>query len=348
LLIFFFYNTEMSEKGLSQRKMRILQALVDSYVETAEPVSSAVIHDNFISDVSPATIRSELAKLEELGYIAQPHTSAGRVPLPAAYRLYVDNMLENKPLTEEEISIIEQEFAGRLQEVETLTERTARIISDITNYTSFVIVKGNEEILIKDIKLVPVDEELALVLVITDVGVMRDQFVELPKNIRGEQVYAANRVLKNIFAGKRLSEVKATEDLINFELQDYRDLYERVLNLLKSYAKTGDKVYVEGALKVLDYPEYRDVESAKKFLTTVSDKESISSLVYDSDKFEFDVKIGKEDGLENCALVSISYSVNGKKYGKAGVIGPERMDYNKVISVLNYLARALNSNTDKK
>ncbi|HRR90341.1 MAG TPA: HrcA family transcriptional regulator, partial [Eubacteriales bacterium] len=200
----------MSEKGLSQRKMRILQALVDSYVETAEPVSSAVIHDNFISDVSPATIRSELAKLEELGYIAQPHTSAGRVPLPAAYRLYVDNMLENKPLTEEEISIIEQEFAGRLQEVETLTERTARIISDITNYTSFVIVKGNEEILIKDIKLVPVDEELALVLVITDVGVMRDQFVELPKNIRGEQVYAANRVLKNIFAGKRLSEVKAT------------------------------------------------------------------------------------------------------------------------------------------
>lgn len=331
--------------GLTDRKKKILQALVDGYIVSAEPVSSADIRNNYVPDVSTATIRNELAELEEMGYVAQPHTSAGRVPLPAAYKFYVDNMLTDRPLSQDEISIIEQQFAGCLSEVEDLTRRAVKIISDITNYTSFAVLKESDEISVKEVKLVEMDEYSALLLVITDKGVLSDKFVELGGGIRGEQITAANRVLNNIFAGKKLSEVNANDDLINFELQEYRDLYEKVLNLIKSACGNGEKVYVEGALKVLDFPEYSNMQDAKKFLTAVSNKDNLSALVEKNDNIEFGIKIGKDDGLDNCAVVTVKYTVNGTS-GQAGVIGPERMDYGKVVSVLNYLADALKKPTD--
>lgn len=337
----------MSEKGLSDRKKRILQALVDGYISSAEPVSSSDIRNNYVGEVSTATIRNELAELEEMGYIAQPHTSAGRVPLPAAYKFYVDNMLTEKPLTEQEISIIEQQFAGCLAEVEDLTKRAVKIISDITNYTSFAVLNDEDnDPTVKEVRLVEMDSDSALVLVITDRGVLSDKFVELSSVMQSEQITATNRVLNNIFAGKKLSEVNANDDLINFEMQEYRDLYEKVLNLLKTACNKGEKVFVEGALKVLDFPEYSDTREAKKFLTTVSDTESLTNLVQASDGIEFGIKIGKDDGLDNCAVVTVRYMVNGKECGQAGVIGPERMDYGKVVSVLNYLASSLNKPTD--
>jgi heat-inducible transcriptional repressor len=333
----------MDRQPLSDRKKKILKALVDSYIDTAEPVASGEIRERYMPDVSGATIRNELSALEAMGYIAQPHTSAGRIPLPSAYKMYVRDLLSENTVSGAEINIIERQFAYRLSEIEEITRRTAKLISDTTNYTSFVVMNEPSGMTIKEIKLVEIGSDSALVVVITDAGVLRDKTVELPEGVRGEQVAAANKVLNNIFAGKSIESLptvmETLPDALEFELQDYRDLFERVLSLIKSYVKTGDKVFVEGALKMLDYPEYSRAEDAKKFLEVVSDKDNVRSLALGRDDIEVSIKIGPEDGVDKCAVVAVKYMINGKEYGQAGVIGPERMDYKKVVSVLNYLGR---------
>ncbi|MDR3217143.1 MAG: heat-inducible transcriptional repressor HrcA [Clostridiaceae bacterium] len=339
------------EKPLSDRKKKILKALVDSYIDTAEPVSSGEIRERYMPDVSGATIRNELSALEEMGFITQPHTSAGRIPLPTAYKIYVGDLLSENTVSASEINIIEREFAYRLSEIEEITKRTAKLISDTTNYTSFVVMKGLKVLTIKEIKLVEIGFDSALAIVITDAGVFRDKTIELPEGVRGEQIAAANKVLNNIFAGKSLESLSAIAETLpealEFELQDYRDLFDRVLNLIKSYVKTGDSVFVEGALKMLDYPEYSRAEDAKRFLEVVSDKDTVRALALGRDDIEMSIKIGPEDGVDNCAVVAVKYMINGKEYGQAGVIGPERMDYKKVVSVLNYLGRGQQAPTER-
>ncbi len=335
-------------KELSERKRKILHAVVDLYITTGEPVSSSDIQSKYLPEVSSATIRAELSALEALGYLDQPHTSAGRVPLKEAYKLYVGDLDRNNALTDAETAFIRKRFDEKLSQVGDLSRQAAKIISDMTNYTSFLVTKNNPHVMIEEIKLVPLKKGHVIVLIVTDQGILSDKTLEIDEDLRSEYVDTATRVLNKVFAGKEIGEFIGTDFAIEIdeELDSFKGIFDEVLTIIKSYmSEHGDNVVVEGALKMLDYPEYNNIEDAKNFLAVISDHESMSEILpSDEESIEFSVRIGKEDsGVDKCAIITAAYKVGDEVVGQAGVIGPERMDYKKVIGVLDYIKHTLNS-----
>ena len=337
-------------KELSERKKRILHALVDLYITTGQPVSSSDIQSKYLPEVSSATVRSELSALEALGYIEQPHTSAGRVPLKEAYKLYVESINSDgaSMLTDRETAFIREKFMHKLGQVENLSKEAAKVISDVTNYTSFFIEKSLAGIKIEEVKLVPLKDNRAIVLIVTSKGVIADNAIELKGDVKQEYIETASRLLGNVFAGRLIEDMdKFSLDEIDVEILGFNDILDEVLGILRIYVNehSDDNVFVEGALKMLDYPEYNNVEDAKNFLSVISDKGSMSELFADDDtSIEFSVRIGKEDsGVDKCAIITAAYKVGDEVMGQAGVIGPERMDYKKVIGVLDCMKKTLST-----
>ncbi|MDR2047385.1 MAG: heat-inducible transcriptional repressor HrcA [Clostridiales bacterium] len=324
---------------LSKRKKEILRAVIDDFIVTASPVSSKDVKDRHLGGVSSATIRSELAALEEMGYLTQPHISAGRVPSNAAYKLYAGELMQNKPLTKSDINAIKRQFDDRLIDMEDVIKKAARVISDITNYTSVVLLH-DDDIFIRSVKLVELIEDTALVVVVTNKQVLKDNFIVLPKNFRG---YAdvANELLNSIFAGRNINDLSDIDGAADAEIEGFRAVFENVLEIIKSNVKP-ENIVTDGEYKILDYPD-NDRDSAKKFINTIQKKDKLNMLIGDRDDIQFSVKIGKDEasGLDNCAVVSARYTLNGGEIGRAGVIGPVRMDYGRVYSVLNYVCKML-------
>jgi len=335
---------------LSDRKKRILHALVDLYITTGQPVSSSDIQSRYLPEVSSATVRSELSALEALGYIEQPHTSAGRVPLKDAYKFYVESIDGDKTnmLTDSETAFIREKFIHKLGHIEDISKEAAKVISDMTNYTSFFIEKALVNVEIEEVKLVQLKGSKALVLIVTNKGVIADKAIDLKEDVKTEYLDTATELLNRVFAGRRIDEIdKFVFDEIDEELQGFGEILDGVLDILRIYVTehSDGNVFVEGALKMLDYPEYNNVEDAKNFLSVISDKESMSELFIDDDSsIEFSVRIGKEDsGVDKCAIITAAYKVGDDVMGQAGVIGPERMDYKKVIGVLDYMKKTLST-----
>ena len=335
---------------MSDRKKRILHALVDLYITTGQPVSSSDIQSRYLPEVSSATVRSELSALEALGYIEQPHTSAGRVPLKDAYKFYVESIDGDKTnmLTDSETAFIREKFIHKLGHIEDISKEAAKVISDMTNYTSFFIEKTLVNVEIEEVKLVQLKGNKALVLIVTNKGVIADKAIDLKEDVKAEYLDTATELLNRVFAGRRIDEIdKFVIEEIDEELQGFGEILDGVLDILRIYVTehSDGNVFVEGALKMLDYPEYNNVEDAKNFLAVISDKESMSELFIDDDSsIEFSVRIGKEDsGVDKCAIITAAYKVGDDVMGQAGVIGPERMDYKKVIGVLDYMKKTLST-----
>lgn len=341
-------------KELTERKKRILHALVDLYISTGQPVSSSDIQSKYLPEVSSATVRAELSALEALGYIEQPHTSSGRVPLKDAYKFYVEAISESDDhstmLTDQETAFIREKFLRRLGKIQDISVEAAKIISDVTNYTSFIVEKRGD-VVIDEIKLVPIKQGKAVVLIVTSAGMIADKAIDIKGDVRPEYVDTATKVLNKVFAGKKVSEVdKFDMSQIDDELKGFADVLDNVLGILRIYmSEHKDNVFVEGALKMLDYPEYNNVEDAKNFLSVISDKDSMSEILQSGESsIEFSVRIGKEDsGVDKCAIITAEYKLGDEVIGQAGVIGPERMDYKKVIGVLDYMKKTINSIASK-
>ncbi len=330
-----------NNKNLSERKEKILRVVVDEYIKNATPVSSGEIKRKHFDNLSSATIRAEMSTLEDMGYLIQPHTSAGRIPSKDAYRLYIDRFMVKLPLRQDEIALINQSFQKRFNSVEEIIKKTAKVISDITNYTSVIVLHNINKVKIKSIKLVDLDEHSALVIIITDNGIIRDNVITLKDEIGPQYIVDANALINKIFSDRTIEEVRQADELVDKELDDFRELYESIIAILLSYEEGNDSnVYIEGTSKIFDYPEY-DLDATKNFLSIIDKKGQFSELMKQNQDIEFSVKIGKDEALENCAIVSARYKIRGKEIGHAGVIGPERMDYSKVISVLNYVGKTL-------
>lgn len=335
-------------KNLSERKKRILNAVITSYIQTAVPVSSSELKEKYFSDISSATIRSELAALEEMGYLYQPHTSAGRIPSSAAYKTYVDNMMTGSELTDEETGLIASYFDGGMYAVEDIIRRTAKVISDVTNYTSVIVLNDVADVKIRKIEMVDVGDDRALVVIVTDGGVISNKTVALPKGMpQGFLPLAVSR-LNNVFGGKHLRDVEEVEELIDDEMHDLQTVVKQILTIIKDYRNRDDKVLLAGEEKIFEHPEYNSsIDETKNFLSIISQKDKLREIITTNDNIEFSLNIGgdKDDGLEHCAIVTAKYSIGGKDVGQAGVIGPERMDYKKIKAVLEYVAKLLNTVT---
>lgn len=346
-------------KELSERKKVILHGLVDLYISTGQPVSSSDIQNKYLPDVSSATIRAELNALEALGYIEQPHTSAGRIPLKDAYKFYVDsingeNADKSKMITDQETAMIKEKFLHNLAQIGDISKEAAKIVSDITNYTSFFVEKSTAEVEIEEVKLVRLKQNKAVVLIVTDHGMIADKAIDIKEGVKEEYIETASRVLNKVFANKFISEIVKIDiqEYIDDEIEGFKDVLDDVLGIIKIYMSehSTENVFVEGALKMLNYPEYNNVEDAKNFLEVISDKSTIHELmVSDDSSIEFSVRIGKEDsGMDKCAIVTAAYKVGDEVVGQAGVIGPERMDYKKVIGVLDCMKKTLSTVIDNQ
>lgn len=336
---------------ISDRKKKILQAVVNDYIEKAEPVSSFDIQSKYLPDYSTATIRNELVELNNLGYLEQPHASSGRVPTQLAYNLYVDKLMEKKPLSKEEIEQIESYFSEELNDIESIVKNAAKAICDITNYPAVMLPKKSKNEVIKNIKLVQITQDKALIIIITDMRVLKDNEIKLKGRNTDTAIDNASRLLNRVFAGLKMKDLDTVKmDVIAKDVEAFGELFGQAVKVLKNvsmeYEKTRDaELLVEGSSKIYNYPEFNDPERARNFMAAIETKEKLASVVGQADDIEVSVNIEKDTDM---SIVSAKYTINGKDLGSAGVIGPIRMDYNKVISVLDYIGKTIDKITESE
>lgn len=334
---------------LSERKKRILKIAVDNYIDNAVPVSSKCIAEQYGDSISSATIRSEMSALEELGYLEQPHTSAGRIPSAEAYKLYVsDLMVKTKP-TVKELDYIKEVFFEKTDDLEYVIKNTAKVISDLTSYTSMAIAPHDEQETISGVKLFRFKPDSALVIIITQTKLLKDNVITVPEGMSDENFADANRMLEKMLIGKTLGECCNIDIELEEEFIGYKNLFGMVIDALKNYVSYDeDDLILAGTDKIFEHSEYTDADKLRSFLKTVTSKDKIVNLLSDDGKknISINVKIGSEgyDEIpEDCSLVSATYTANGVKLGTYGVLGPVRMDYKKVVAVLENVGKILES-----
>ncbi|MBR0463525.1 MAG: heat-inducible transcription repressor HrcA [Clostridia bacterium] len=330
---------------IDDRKYMILQAIIDDYIMTAVPVGSRTISRKSGVGFSPATIRNEMSDLEELGYLDQPHTSAGRIPSAKAYRLYVDQLMKHTELNEEDTRRIQEHLNKRTAQVEEVIRQAAMVLSDMTRYTAVVSGPTAKEITIKRLQLVPVTDSAALLIIVTSTGMLKEKLIPVPEGADADQLYGLSKLLTESMAGKSLSE--AREQLGNFgtKLGQHRELMSSVIDVLDNQldGDASTPLMVGGRSNLLSYPEYSDVEKARSFLAVLESREKLGTLLR-GNGVEFTVRIGPEIDIPefaDCSVVTASYHIGKDTTGTMGIIGPTRMDYARVMSVLNYMGKAI-------
>ncbi len=334
--------------GLSDRKKKILQYVVDDYIETAVPVSSKSLTERHLKNISSATVRNELSALEELGYLTQLHTSSGRVPSAEAYKLYVSDLMVKDKLSVKELDYIKKIFLDKADNLEEVIKNTTKVISELTSYTSVGIQSHDLSEKIVSIKLIRFKPDSALVIIVTEMRLLKDNFIDIPENMTDDQLKDAEKVLDNMCRNKTFSEICDLKPEMEDSFMGYKNIFVNVVEALKAYmTTTNEDVVTAGEDKILDHPEYADINKIKDFLSVVTSKDKVMTLLTEDNRdIKINVKIGA-DGYDEipkeCSLVTATYSANGTKLGTYGVIGPIRMDYQKVVAVLENVGKILES-----
>lgn len=337
---------------LSERKLKILQAIISDYVKTAEPVGSRTISKRYDLGISPATIRNEMADLEEMGYLTHPHTSAGRVPSDMAYRLYVNALMEKKELSSEEKNVIAERLKSNVNEFEKTIEHAATVLSEITNLTSFALTPTKNKDALKFINLLPVDEKTIVMMIVSESGKISNKALHINVPYTEESLQLLAKTMTYNYKGKTISELLTDNIIENFRT-DITAISGLEKDVMPNFMRTLEdmlnvNLYMEGLTNIFDIPEYNDLQKAKSFMEMLSQKEDFTKKLIEREDGII-VTIGEEnadDIMNDCALITASYHVDGKMVGKIGVIGPTRMKYGEVTSIIEYLTDNL-SNTFK-
>lgn len=329
---------------LDIRKMRILQAIVDDYIMTAAPVGSRTVSKRSDMGLSPATIRNEMSDLTELGFLEQPHTSAGRIPSEKAYRLYVNHIMDSAKLTDDEADYIKRHLDTRVHEVGEVIRQTAKVLSDMTNYTSMVLVPQLSSMKLKRISLIPVSDGKAMAVVVTNTGVTKNAMINIPESLSPDDIEKISKLITQKLDGHKLSE--AIETVLPMIKSEVGEQAGAVCEMLEDIERSMSETDVEvvGASNILDYPEYADATKARTFLTEIEKGDYLQKVLTDASDVEMSVKIGTENDnpdMKDCSVVTVTYKAGGKNIGTMGVVGPTRMDYGKVMAVLKYMSSSL-------
>ena len=328
---------------LSDRKKKILRLVVDDYISSAQPVSSKSLTEKYLTDVSSATVRSELAQLEELGFLTQPHTSSGIVPSIEAYKLYATELMDKSKLSAREIQAIKGAFKSQADNLETVVQNAVKVISDLTDYTSVAYTAHSTKEKIVKIEIFRYKKEQALLLIVTENTLIRDKFIDIPASMSDGQIAEAASMLSKLLVGKELGEVMKLSEIVTEEFEGYRIIFDSVMSAIEDYIIKDKDVIMEGESKILRHPEYMDnTDKVRNFLSVVTSKDRLADLMADDgDGIEINIKVGGGEELGDCSLVTATYSASGVKIGSYGVIGPLRMDYQKVVSVLEGVGKIL-------
>lgn len=334
---------------LNDRKKKVLQAIVEEYINTAEPVSSNALVKNYDLDCSSATIRNEMSDLEKSGFLDKPHTSAGRVPSAKGYRFYVDELLKDDNISLEEIKYISSKLETKVNEIEDLTKITMNTISEVTHYTTVSIGPKSTVQNIEEIKFILLGTKMLMAIILTDTGLVKETIIKLEEEITEKQVETINYMFNNKLKGEPLTTIdKPLEEYLVDEMKYSVKVIKPIIEQIKKVLSEEDEhIYMEGANKSFDLPEFNSLEVAKNFINVLDTKELIADMLNSGFAQDINVYIGEEnekDELKDFSIVTFKHKVGNKDLGTIGIIGPKRMDYSKVISVMKYISKKLNDN----
>ncbi len=334
---------------LTERKLKILQAIIDDFVFSAEPIGSRTLSKKYDLGISPATIRNEMADLEELGYLTHPHTSAGRVPSDKAYRMYVDNMMERRPVPEAQQAAIRNRLNDNIYELNKTIERAAELLSEITNLTAFALTPKEDTNRLKYINLLPVDDRTVVLMIVTESGKVSNTVLRLKTGYDTRKLEILSKMLTYNYRGKELSSILEV-DIIKSVEGDLEAMSHLMENIMPEFLKTLEgmldtELYMEGLTNIFSIPEYNDLDKAKMFMRMLNKKERITKVLDERGEGIL-ITIGEENSdeeMKDCSLVTATYRINGKLVGKLGVIGPTRMKYDSVTSIIEFMSDNLST-----
>lgn len=340
---------------LDERKVKILKAIIANYLETGEPVGSRTISKYTDLNLSSATIRNEMSDLEELGYIVQPHTSAGRIPSDKGYRFYVDSLMQEKV---QEIDDMKAQLEEKADKIDLLLQHVAKMLAVNTNYMTMVSKPHYKHKKLKFIQLSAVGDNQLLTVVVIEGNIVKNKILTLPDIINQETVLKLNLVLNTFLQGLDLTEMNMTViQKMKEQAGQYSELITIILDAVAEAISEEDEtgIYTSGATNILKYPELSDKENASKLLYTFEEKKQLTQLIDKSldedDNKRIQVYIGEEtpmEAMKDCSLVTATYQIEEGVYGKIGIVGPKRMDYEKVVSTLQTLMMELDEIFKKK
>ena len=327
---------------LTERKQKILEAIIRNYMETGEPVGSRTVSKYTDLNLSSATIRNEMADLEEMGYILQPHTSAGRIPSDLAYRLYVDTMLKRK---DEEIEDMKGLMVEKADKIDLLLKQVAKLLAQNTNYTSMVTKPRYTHKKIKFIQLNKISQNQLLVLIILDNNHVNNKLLDLDDEIEDMDISQINFLLNTGLNGLDFTEINmAIMQKIKDQAGAHSALVSSILDCISEVMTEEDssEIYTSGATNILKYPELSDNENMTELLDTFEEKQMLAAWANDKNTNEdqehgIQVYIGEEspvESMKDCSVVTATYKIKEGVYGKIGIVGPKRMDYEKVVGTL--------------
>lgn len=338
---------------LNERKKKILQIIIEDYISSAEPVGSRTIARKYDLGLSPATIRNEMSDLELLGYLEQPHTSAGRIPSAQAYRFYVDALIEPGTLTDNDMALIDGWYNERRRNIDDIFQSTAKILSSMTQNVSMVLTNQQTIANFCYLKFLPLDSQHAILCIVADDGSIDTNVVDIPLGMSSEEMdYLAGKMSK-LLEDRNLSDI-SVEILQNVHTDVVEDklIFSSLLQAVRKMTgrRQEQKVFLGGTKQLLNQPEFRDVERVRNLLGILEEEKVLKDLLQGGEDSGLKVTIGSENkftGIQDCSMVQATYRLNGQIVGTMAVLGPTRMEYGKVISVMDYLHKYLKTILDK-
>lgn len=332
---------------IEERKLKILQAIISDYITTGEPVGSRTIAKKYDLGISPATIRNEMADLEDLGLLEQPYTSAGRIPSSKGYRLYVDRIMKYEKLSfEDELKIKRQLVEKHKNEIDLLIHEVSSLLSDLTKLTCLVNPQSMNKSCIQSMQLMKVDNDTVLCVLVMDGGVIKNKLVKIKDEIPDMNVLSKiSIILTQTLKGLSVEQINL-EVIANIKmyLEGYAYIFDSILLALYEILKVegSNDVIMEGATNIFNYPEYNDINKAKEMLEFLH-KKNLPSLAETSEGIT--IKIGDENFMpeaKDCAVISANYSIGGRELGTISLIGPKRINYSKVLSIMEKVMKEFN------
>ena len=333
---------------MTERKKRILRAIIETYIATAEPVGSKAVVERAGLDVSTATIRNEMADLTEMGLLEQPHTSAGRIPSPAGYRLYVNELMDSHQLTMQETQRINQALNLKMEELDRVIDRAGKVLSQISDYPVFTASATVDTVTVKRYDLLMVEENAFIAVVMTDNSVVKNKIIRMPETLSDTQLQLLSAVLNNSFVG--LSRDEMSQALDKMEMRTAPAAFQLISRVVDFAIEVlaeqrRQKIHTSGLTHLFEHSEYHSLDRAKPLLNYLSEENEVSKLPMTMARGKnMDILIGPEnvnDALKDTSVVMASYDIGDNMKGVIGVVGPTRMDYAKVTARLSYFADSL-------
>lgn len=338
---------------LNERKKKILQIIIEDYISSAEPVGSRTIARKYDLGLSPATIRNEMSDLELLGYLEQPHTSAGRIPSAQAYRFYVDALIELGTLTDNDMALIDGWYNERRRNIDDIFQSTAKILSRMTQNVSMFLTNQQTIANFCYLKFLPLDSQHAILCIVADDGSIDTNVIDIPLGMSSEEMdYLAGKMSK-LLEDRNLSDISVEIlQTVHTDVVEDKLIFSSLLQAVRKMTgrRQEQKVFLGGTKQLLNQPEFRDVERVRNLLGILEEEKVLKDLLQGGEDSGLKVTIGSENkftGIQDCSMVQATYRLNGQIVGTMAVLGPTRMEYGKVISVMDYLHKYLKTILDK-